>query len=160
MLFRSLVPQWSRLGDLQREEELARAKLAKLERLMRRRPEIERAFVSYAPFRSEEPDVMAQRVFLDELQQLSGEGLHLNLKPRAPAADGEMSRVAVEVEVDGDQASLTEFLDRLLAWPRLIEIERLRINPSPNREYPLRAFLVINKVLLRPPAPPGGTKNP
>jgi hypothetical protein len=153
-----LLPQWSRLGELRQQEAVAQAKLGKLERLMRRRPAIERAHEAYAEYRSDEPGVMAQRVFLDELEQLSGEGLHLNLKPKATESGAAVPKVAVEIEVDGDQAVLMEFLDRLLAWPRMIEIERLRIGPSPSREYPLRAFLVINKLLLGGPASQAAAK--
>jgi Tfp pilus assembly protein PilO len=145
-----LLPQWNRLGDLRQQESLALAKLEKLQRLIQRRPVIEQQYEAYVTYRSDEPDAMAQRVFLDELEQLSADGaLQLNLKPKPTDAKAALDRVAVEVEVDATQEALVEFLDRLLVWPRLIEIERLRIAPSPSREYPLRASLVIHKVVIR-----------
>jgi len=48
------------------------------------------------------------------------------------------------------QASLFDFLDRLLSWPRLIEIDRLTITSSPSHDYPLRANIVVSRVVLRP----------
>lgn len=145
-----VLPQWDRLAELRQQEELATAKLEKLQRLIARRPAIEHAYAGFAEFRTDEPDSLVQRVFLDELEQLSGGGaLQLNLKPKPLDQSQAMDRVGVEVEVDATQEALLEFLDRLFAWPRLIEIERLRIAASPSREYPLRASLVVQKVLVR-----------
>ncbi|GEM_PF-1701483 len=144
------APMWAQLGQLRQEAELTQAKIAKLERLAARKPSIEQNYEAYGAFRSDEPESMTQRGFLDELEQLAGAGnVQLNLKPRPMEQEQRVSRVVVEMDVDGTQDELLNFLDRLLAWPRLIEIERLRISASPSKEYPLRASLVVSKLIVR-----------
>jgi hypothetical protein len=64
------------------------------------------------------------------------------------------------MDVDASQEALFEFLDRLLAWPRLIELERLRIGASPSREFPLRASIVVHKLAIRAPASRAAKEKP
>ncbi len=143
------LPSWSRLHKLRQQSEVALKKLAKLERLAGRKPAIERRYAADAPYLAVEPEADIKRTFLDELEQLTqGADLQLTLKSRPPVAENGVTRIPVEVEVDATQDSLMQFLDRLLAWPRLVEIDRLRLGMGPSKELPLRGELLVNRVIL------------
>ena len=145
------LPRWARLQQLREQATISEKKIERLRRLVKRKPAIEQAYQRDADMRSADPDPIIQRIFLDELEQLTqGRNLQMNLKPKTAPDDRQSDRVVVDVEIDATQDSLLEFLDQLFAWPRLIELERLIISASPSKEYPLRASLTVNKVILRP----------
>ena len=60
-----------------------------------------------------------------------------------------LDRFEVELDVEGPQQGVLSFLDSILAMPKLIEIERLRIAIVPTKEQLLRANLVIQKLTPR-----------
>ncbi len=143
-------PLWSRLTTLGQQREVSQKKIARLQGLIRRKPSIEAAALRYAIFRSDEPDELLQRAFLDELEHVAGAGnLQVSLKPRPIERQAQSSRLGVELEVDATQDALFGFLDRLLSSPNLIELDRLRISTTASKDAPLRAILVINKIVLK-----------
>lgn len=144
------LPLWDRLSQLEQRATVSQKKLARLNELITRKPLIEQAYQAYAGVFSDESDELIQGVFLDELEQLARAGnLQINLKPRPIQREGKVSHLAVELEVDATQEALLAFLDRLLTRSSLIELDRLRIAATASTESPLRATLLINKVVVR-----------
>lgn len=144
------LPLWDRVELLQQQAGASGEKIARLRKLADNRPSIERKHRQYAPFFSEASDERLQGELLDALEQLAASSqLQLNLKPLAVQRDGRVTRCGVEVEVDGEQGGILDFLDRLLNSPDLIEVDRLRFSTSASRDLPLRATLVVTKIVLR-----------
>jgi len=149
-----LLPGWGRLTSMTERADLTQEKLARLQALVKERPRIEQDYQRYADLVSDEPAELLQRGFLDELDQLAqASGLQLNLKPRPAQRDAQVSRLTVEMDAEGTQEALLAFLDRLLAAPILIEVDRLRLSASPSSQSPLRTHLVVAKLVLRPVSP-------
>ena len=144
------LPLWERLSWLRQRAEGSQEKLARLTTLMDRRGSIERQFQRYGVFFSDQPDERLQSEFLDELEQLAGAGnLQLDLKPRSVQHAGRLSRMTVELNVDGTQADILGFLDELLTSPSLMDIERFRLSTTTSAERPVQVSLVVTKAALR-----------
>lgn len=144
------LPQWSQLGELRQRSVTAQTKLGRLQELATHKPTIEQTYSAYANFWSNQPEEALRGAFLDELEQLAASAsLQLNLKPRPSQRDGHVSRLGVEVEADGTQENVLAFLDSLLKQPSLLEIDRLRLSSSSSKDYPLRASLIVNKIIVR-----------
>ena len=144
------LPLWDRVTSLQEQATASTEKLARLRKLASNRPSIEHRHRQYAAFFSQESDELLQGGLLDALEQLAASSrLQLNLKPLPVHRDGRISRFRVEVEVDGEQAGILEFLDRLLSSPDLVEVDRLRLSSTASRDFPLRAALVVTKIVFR-----------
>ena len=140
---------WNRLKELDRQQLVAWQQRARLEALAARQPHIEQQARIYASFWADGSDEFLQQALFDELEQFAAEdGLQLNLKPRPIQRDGDVHRLGVELEVEATQGSLLAFLDRLFSSPSLFELERVRISTAASAEYPLRATLVVNKVVI------------
>ncbi len=87
----------------------------------------------------------APAALLGELESLSRtSNVALNLKPRPAVREGRMSRMEVELDLEGSQSGLLNFLDALLRMPRLLTVERLRISTIPAKPDVLRANLVLS----------------
>jgi hypothetical protein len=141
---------WDRLRILDRQALAARQRMAQFKALAARTPRIDQRSQAYAGFWSEGSDELLRQTFFEELEQFAGGGkLPLNLKPRPIRREGRVGRLGVELEVDATQAELLAFLDRVFAHPSLVELERLRIAPTASPESPLRATLVVNKVIIQ-----------
>ena len=145
------APLWERFHELQQRASVSQSKLSRLRELASRKPLIEKAYQASAGYRSDEPDESIKAAFLSELEQLAREhGIPLSLKPRPIQYDGHVSRFGVELDVDATQEKLLAFLDRLLSQPLLVELDRLRISATTSKDYPLRANLLVNRVVVRP----------
>ena len=139
----------NRLKELDRQQLVAQQQRARLEALAARQPYLEQQARTYASFLADGSDEFLQQAFFDELEQFAAEGgLQLNLKPWPIQRDGDVRRLGVELEVEATQGSLLAFLDRLFASSSLCELERLRIATAASAEYPLRATLVVSKVII------------
>ena len=144
------LPFWERWNLLRQRAEGSQEKLARLNTLVDRRGSIERQFQRYGVFFSDQPDERLQSEFLDELERLAGAGnLQLDLKPRPVQHAGRLSRLTVELDVDGTQTDILGFLDQLLTSPSLIDLERFRLSTTTSPERPVQASLVLTKVVLR-----------
>ena len=144
------LPLWNHLNQLDQQRLLAEKKLTRLKELASRKPIIEQAYQRYARFRSAEPDERIQQAFLNELEQLGQGGeFSMNLKPRPAQRQGDVTRFGVELDVEATQQDLLAFLDRLLASASLLELERLRISTTASKDHPLKATLLVNKVIVR-----------
>jgi len=145
-----LLPLSGRFVQLRETTAGALAKLERLQQLARQKGRIEQRAQAYAPFWSDEPEEALRGAFLDELEQLAASAsLQLNLKPRPSRQEGHITRLGVELEVDATQDRLLAFLDLLLKQPSLYEIDRIRISTSASKEFPLRAALIVNKLIVR-----------
>lgn len=144
------LPFWERLNLLRQRAEGSQEKLARLKTLVDQRGSIERQFQRHSVFFSDQPDERIQSEFLDELERLAGAGnLQLDLKPRPVQHAGRLSRMTVELNVDGAQADILGFLDELLTSPSLIDIERFRLSTTTSAERPVQASVVLSKIVLR-----------
>ena len=143
------LPLWDRFHVLQQQAAISEKKLARLRELVLRKPSIERQYQASTTFWSDESDEVLQGAFLDELEQMAGEGhLQISVKPRPIQREGRVSRFGVEVEVDGTQEALFGFLNRLLTSPNLVEVSRLRISTTVSKDSPLRGSLLVSKVVF------------
>lgn len=141
-------PIWERLHSLQVHVETQTEKFNALHRLLAQGPSTEETYQQLARYLSSESEEQAQASLLNDLEVLSSQSnVRLNLKPRSAKRDERLSRVEIEVEVEGSQAHLLAFLDALLGMPRLIVVERLRMSPTPSSAQLLRAYLVIQQLI-------------
>lgn len=149
----AILPLWDRLGLLHQQAEGSWEKLARLQGLVDNRQSIDQRYRRYAEFFSEASDEALHSEFLDELERLAGAGgLQLNLKPLPVEREGRLSRITVELEVDGTQEAILDFLDQLLASPDLMDVERFRLATTASEERPVQASLVVTKLVLRHPS--------
>lgn len=143
-------PLWDQVKELRLHVERQTEKLEALNRLAKQAPDIEERYQRAAPYLAGGDDERAQSIFLDELELLSrGSGLHVNFKPRPSKREERVSRFEVELDVEGAQDTLLAFLDGLIAMPKLMAIERLRLSTIPTKANQLRANLVIQQLTLR-----------
>lgn len=143
------LPLWDRVRQLGQRAPVSQRKLARLQEVMNRQSQIEQAYQAQASYRSTESDESMQSAFLSKLEELAnGAGLKLGLKPRPIQRDGPLTRFGVELELDATQEALLTFLDRLLAQPVLMELDTVRISATTSKESPLRATLLVNRVVM------------
>ena len=91
-----------------------------------------------------------QATVLSELEELArASNVQMALKPKPIQSDERAHHIGVELQLDGSQAAVLGFLDRLLAWPRLIIFERIRLSTAASVERPLRANVIMNVSVLR-----------
>ncbi len=144
-------PLWVRLQEVEERVHLSQQKMVKLRELAADAPSIEQAHVAYATFMTTESDEAAHRAFLEELEELAREGnLQLSLKPGRVEQQGRISRLGVEVEADATQEELLAFLDRVLSWSGLIELDRMRLSATASQESPLKGQFSLSRVVVRP----------
>lgn len=143
-------PLWDRVHDLQRHVATQLEKLDAVNRLLAQEPSVARRHHALASHLQADSDERAEGSLLHELEALSSQSnLKLNLKPH-PVRPGErVSRLEVELDVEGSQETLLAFLDALLRLPRLVAIERIRISSIPTKAQQLRASLLIQQISLR-----------
>lgn len=147
---KGLAPGWQRWQDLRDQAGMSLQKLQRLQGLVEQQPAVEAAYQQHADLLSADEAEPAQRRFLDDLDLLAQGQLRLDLKPRpAQTADG-LTRLSIEIDAQGTQEAILAFLDQLLTSPAPVELERLRIFSSSSLEAPLRANLVVTKVLVPP----------
>ena len=143
-------PLWDRAKAFRLQVETQTEKLEALSRLAAQGPAVEREYQVLASYLDATDEEQAQSEFLDELEHLCRQSnLHLNLKRKPLKREGRMGRFEVELDVEGSQADLLEFLDALLHMPKLIAIDRLRLSNVPTKSDVLRANLVVQKLILR-----------
>ena len=58
-------------------------------------------------------------------------------------------RLTVEVDADGSQDALLQFLDQVFSAPSLLQIDRLRLTASFSSDRPLRANLLLTQIIFR-----------
>lgn len=144
-------PLWQRLAHLEQEASTAQQRVAQLQALMQRRAIIEQQAQTYAKFSTAEPEEVLQRQLLDELERWAEDtGVQLNLQPRPVQREDVVSRLKVEVELEGPQAALLAFLDRMLSTPSLLQLDRVHITAASSKDSRLRANLVVTRLLLHP----------
>ena len=142
-------PLWDRVRELQLQVETQLEKLDAVNRLLAQEPSVSRRHQALAGHLQLEGGDQPEGSLLDELEALSRQSnLKLNLKPH-PVKPGQVSRLEVELDVEGSQEKLLAFLDALFGLPRLVAIERLRISSIPTKEQQLRASLLIQQLTVR-----------
>ena len=145
-------PLWDRISDLSVRVNTKIEKVDAVSRILAQGPSIQRNYEEVAGYFERDDDQHAQDAFLNELEELSRRAnLKPNLKPRSVKREGKVSRFEVELDVEGSQEAIMTFLDSLLAMPRLISVERLRIASVPAKSALLRANLVLQKLTVKVP---------
>lgn len=140
-------PLWERVRDLRLEAQTKAEKLEAISRLLAKAGAIDQTHRKAAPYLADERTGGA---FLNELETLSRTaGVQLSLKPHQPKDEDRTVRFDVELDVEGSQQNLMEFLDALFRLPKLIAVERLRISIIPAKTDALRAHLVLNTYTLQ-----------
>lgn len=147
-LFVSIVvqPILAHRDQMRQQVETQSEKLEALRRVLLQGDEVDRAYQQYAPY-LDGTDGEAQGMFFSELESVARTAsVTLNMKPRPAKTEGRVSRLEIELDVEGPQENLLAFLDALLQMPKLVAIDRLRLSTSPAREGVLRANLVLRKL--------------
>ena len=146
-------PLWHRVGDLRQQIDRQTNLARELKSLLDEGPGVESHYQQLGRF-FESPGADAGRsLLLDELEGLARTaGVQMNLKPLAPKQEQKFTRLPVEVDAEGGQAELLEFLDAVFRLPRLITVDRLRLSATPGKEERLRANLVIQQLVVTSPA--------
>ncbi|MBI4341989.1 MAG: type 4a pilus biogenesis protein PilO [Candidatus Omnitrophica bacterium] len=142
-------PLAARGGEVRRHVETQREKLDALRRVLAQASDIEQDYQQLAVYLDGADGEPAQGAFFSELESIARSvGVTLNLKPRHTKTDERISRLEVELDVEGSQQNLLAFLDALLRMPKLVAIDRLRLSTIPAREGFLRANLVLSKLSI------------
>lgn len=142
-------PLWDRADVLEDQVSGGVEKLQALQRLLSQRSQIEGQYEQLAEFLRDEDIAVVQGDWLQQLESLSRTcGLSLNLKPRPLRQADPISRFDVELELEGSQEELLEFLDELFALKMLVVVERLRLAVIPDKPDMLRASLVLERLIL------------
>lgn len=144
-------PLWDVGQDVSARVQGQRQKLAAIARSLAQSRAVVRDAGRLAPLLAGEPAGGAgSAALLGELESLSRTAsVTLNLKPRPAVREGQVSRMEVELDLEGSQSGLLNFLDALLRLPRLLTVERLRISTIPAKPDTLRANLILQH-LSRP----------
>ena len=139
-------PLWERLRDLRLETETKTEKIEAISRLLAKAGSIKQAYQRSAPYlASSGSDDRTGAAFLNELETLSrSSNVQLSLKPHQPKDEERMSRFDVELDIEGSQQNLMEFLDALFRLQKLIAVERFRLSIIPAKTDTLRAYLLLN----------------
>jgi Tfp pilus assembly protein PilO len=144
-----IQPLWTASRAVQDDVAAQAEKLAALDRLMDQSPAVERAYAALAPYLEAGGGEGAEESLLAALEELSRAGnLQLNLKPRPPRQEGRPDPFEVELDVEGPQEQLLDFMDSVLSMPRLIAVERLRLSSVPTNTRVLRANVVLQQLQL------------
>ena len=151
-----MQPLWERFRDLRLEAQTKTEKLEAISRLLAKAGSIKQTYQQVAPYLgSSTTDERAGATLLNELETLSRTSdVQLSLKPHQPKDEERMNRFDVELDVEGSQQNLLEFLDALFRLPKLIAIERLRISVIPAKTDALRAHLLLNTYTPQQPDRP------
>ena len=145
-------PLWDYASELGQRIEVQTERLQAMGRLLRQKERIEREYQDLSVYFSSEPEEQVQASFLNQLEVLSSRfNLRLNLKPKPGKREGRLSRFEVELDLEGSQDKLFQFLDALLGLPTLITVERIRISHAPTRERALHANLVLQRLIQQGP---------
>jgi hypothetical protein len=140
----AVQPLWERVRDVGLGVETRAEKLHAVTRLLEQGPAIERAYHTYGPYLAAGDGEAQERALLQELESLArAASVQLNLKPRLPTASARATAYEIELDAEGAQPQLLEFLDALLRLPRLVSVERLRIAVVPAKPDTLRATLTL-----------------
>ena len=144
-----LQPQWDRLNDLALNLDTHTQRYQAFAKLFAQAADLEPRHEQVRVYLESAQADGAQDRLLVELEQLSREArVLLNLKPRPMKAEKNAPRYELEMDLEGSQADLMNFLDGLFRLPRLFTVERLRLSTIPARTDTLRANLVIQHVIL------------
>lgn len=138
-------PLWERVRELRVEAQTKTEKVEAINRLLTKAGSIEQTYQQSAPYLTSGSDDRTGAAFLNELETLSrSSNVQLSLKPHQPKDEERMSRFDVELDVEGSQQNLLEFLDALFRLQKLIAVERFRISIIPAKTDTLRAYLLLN----------------
>jgi len=142
-------PLWDHVRELKLHVDTQLEKLEAVNRLLVQESSVARRHQALAARLQVDQADQTEGSLLNELETLSRQSnLTLNLKPH-PVKSGQVSRLEVELDVEGPQEKLLTFLDALLSLPRLVAIDRLRISSIPTKEQQLRANLLIQQLTIR-----------
>ena len=146
-----VLPLWDRAQRLGEQAANARRRLEAMQRLITREGDVARRDASYAAFHAASTGAPTAPSLLDALEEWArADGVQISLKPRPVRREGEVTRAAVEVDIEGGQDALLAFLRRILSQPALIELDRLKITMTAAAERPLRASLLVTQMTLPP----------
>ena len=146
--FVSLVvqPLLVRRDVVRQQVETQSEKLEAIHRVLSQADAVDQVYQQYAPYL----DTADGGTFFSELESVARTAsVTMNLKPRPVKTDGRVSRLEVELDVEGPQANLLAFLDSVLQMPKLVAIDRLRLSTTPAKEGVLRANLILRKLSIR-----------
>ena len=150
LVVKVMAPLWEQLTRLRARESVSQEKLERWRSLVDRRAHIEQAYARYAKLRQVDIPERVQATVLSELEELArASNVQMALKPRPIQSDERAHHIGVELQLDGTQAAVLGFLDRLFAWPRLIIFERIRLSTAATAERPLRANVIMSVSVLR-----------
>ena len=143
----AVQPLWDLGQDVAGRVQAQRQKLEAVSRLLAQQPAADARAQLLAAFLSQDAAEGGAASFLNELESLSrSAGVTLNLKPRPAVRDGRMSRMEIELDLEGSQQGLLGFVDALLRAPHLLTVERLRMSTIPAKPELLRANVVIHQL--------------
>ena len=151
LLMKVMAPLWDQLVQVRQRASVSQEKLDRWRSLVARRSSIEQAYARSARFRTQETPERVQAILLGELEELARtSNVQMALKPRPIQTGEQADQVGLEVQLDGAPAAVLGFLDRLLAWPRLMVFERIRISTVVSAEQPLRANIILGVFVPHP----------
>lgn len=150
LVMKVMAPLWDRLGHLRQREAVSQEKFQRWRRLVDNREAIEQAYARYAAFRAQGAPGRIQAALLGELEELArSSNVQMALKPRPVQQDRLAYQFTLELQLDGTQQAVLEFLDRLFAWPHLLAFDRIRLSTSASSERPLRATIILSAYAIR-----------
>lgn len=144
-------PLIERLNNLNQQIILKEAKLKKHLKILSEEPSIESAFKNYADYikqtTSEEQEMAS---LLSKIETVASQvNIHISdMKPRKPKSSDFYKILSVEIEAEGELEALMQFIYTLQNTPHLLKAEKLRLEKQSKRTTGLKAYLVVNKLLI------------
>jgi len=143
-----LDPFFQEWRGLAGEIHLAKARLQKTERLLKKQEKIESAFLKYGSFSSKEkPETLITGVLqeLEELAQTKKLKI-LDMRPLPLRQKEFFQEQNLEVSAEGTAPQFAQFIYGLLDSPNALKIERLELSSKAGDDQLLRALIIVSAV--------------
>jgi Tfp pilus assembly protein PilO len=146
-----LEPLGKRWTALNNEIRIMQLKLKKSTQTLKRRIEIMERYENISSYvgKTRGSDEEEITILLSELERLASTSSAriTDIKPRPPKLHEYYKKYSIEVESEGDIATLTKFIYEIQNSPQLLSIEKVSINMKSGAGSYLKTYMLVTKIL-------------
>ncbi len=135
-------------ADLKDKQEMLAAKIQRQRQLILQEPQMQntlKALKGHLGQASSDGVETAAMVKIAESMAMSHNVHLVNIQPRRSATQGPLKSFIVEITLDGQWASIVEFVQSLQGAPNLLDIESLQLEKYSEATGSLRGIIVIKR---------------
>lgn len=144
-------PAQKKIDDLNQKVEVKKVKLEKNLSVLSRKEMIERRYAKYSKsLQARGTDEEELAAFLSEIENLAQKnGLHISdMKPRPAKTVDFYKKFTVDLQADGDIKQITQFIYQLQNDPKLLRVDRLRLETK-SQSQNLTSYMLISKITIQ-----------